>query len=264
MRRQLRYSAAMTLGVVLAACGAPDAMDAFEPGETARVVRILDGDGLVLDTGQSVRLVGIEAPSFGRDGESNAPFAEESRRILEDLVLGREVRLHYAGLTRDRYDRALAHVETIDRLGPRYWVNEELVRRGAVRVRAFPDTSLGAEVLASVEEDARAAGVGLWRLREYQPRDARDLPDDERGFIILQGILGMREPPRGEAFSCRRVLLGSAIVVRIETGAMSACDAPEGQRVEVRGWLSNGALYLNATVNLQARPSPAMADISQD
>jgi len=34
-----------------------------QPGEHGRVVRVIDGDALVLDTGQSVRLVGIEAPA---------------------------------------------------------------------------------------------------------------------------------------------------------------------------------------------------------
>ncbi|MEO0467697.1 MAG: thermonuclease family protein [Pseudomonadota bacterium] len=258
------YSIAVTLTGALAACGAPGPMDAFEPGETARVVRIIDGDALVLDTGQSVRLVGVEAPSFGRNGEPDAPHAEDSRRMLEDLVLGREVRLYYAGLTRDRYDRALAHVETADRLGPPYWVNDELVRRGAVRVRAYPDTSLGADALHVSEQIARETDAGLWAVRAYQPRDARDVSEEDRGFTLVTGILGRRDPPRGDEFSCRRVLLGSELTVRIEPGALAACDAPEGQRVEVRGWLSNGALYLNASVNLQALPGVPMAENTAD
>jgi endonuclease YncB( thermonuclease family) len=47
----------------LAACSAPDPLAGTQPREHGRVVRVIDGDALVLDTGQSVRLVGIEAPA---------------------------------------------------------------------------------------------------------------------------------------------------------------------------------------------------------
>jgi len=48
----------------LAACNtSEDPLDELAVGERGRVVRVLDGDALVLDTGQSVRLVGVEAPA---------------------------------------------------------------------------------------------------------------------------------------------------------------------------------------------------------
>ena len=37
--------------------------DGLPKGEAGRVVRIIDGDALVLDTGLVVRLAGIEAPT---------------------------------------------------------------------------------------------------------------------------------------------------------------------------------------------------------
>ncbi|MEH6411849.1 MAG: hypothetical protein V7741_15080 [Hyphomonas sp.] len=47
----------------LAACSAPNPLAETQPGEHGRVVRVIDGDALVLDTRQSVRLIGIEAPA---------------------------------------------------------------------------------------------------------------------------------------------------------------------------------------------------------
>jgi endonuclease YncB( thermonuclease family) len=64
--------------------------------------------------------------------------------MLEDMALGREVQLFYAGLTRDRYDRTLAHVMTTDALGPDLWLNREMVARGGARVRVYPDTAVRA------------------------------------------------------------------------------------------------------------------------
>lgn len=237
--------------LLLSACSRDGPLDAFEPGERGRVVRVLDGDALVLDTGQSVRLVGIEAPARGRGERPGQPYAGEAARQLEDLVLGREVRLYYAGLTRDRYDRALAHVVTTDRLGPSAWVNLSLVEGGAARVRLYPDTSRGADPLFAAEASAREAQQGLWRMRDYAILDARDAPRDMRGFVILDGVLGPRAPSDDHETSCMRDLMGSDLRIRVAASAISACDLPLGLRIEVRGWFSSGELDLNAAGNLR-------------
>jgi len=93
-----RANAVFGLVMALAACSAQkDPLDELVVGERGRVVRVLDGDALVLDTGQSVRLVGIEAPAAPyRDREGEAGY-ETAKRLLEDMVLGREVELRYAG-----------------------------------------------------------------------------------------------------------------------------------------------------------------------
>lgn len=97
-------------------------------------MRVFDGDALSLDTGRSVRLIGIEAPAAPYRNREGEPGYETSKRVLEDMELGREVELRFAGLTRDRYDRALAHVVTTDALGPRLWLNSEMVKKGGARV----------------------------------------------------------------------------------------------------------------------------------
>lgn len=97
-------------------------------------MRVFDGDALSLDTGWSVRLICIEAPAAPYRNREGEPGYETSKRVLEDMELGREVELRFAGLTRDRYDRALAHVVTTDALGPRLWLNSEMVKKGGARV----------------------------------------------------------------------------------------------------------------------------------
>ncbi len=234
-------------------------MSGFQRGETGRVVRVIDGDAVVLDTGQSVRLVGVEAPAFGRNGAPDEPHAAEARRRLEDMVLGRRVRLYYSGLTRDRYDRALAHLCTEDRLGPVVWVNLELVSAGAVRVRVYPDTASGSDALFAAEAGAMAARRGLWARRAYAVKDARDLADTAPGFLILSGILGPRRPGPFEDTACARSLLGSEVMVTVDLPAMAACDLETGQRVQVRGWYREGRLRLNAADNLRPLASETLA-----
>ena len=112
------------------ACEPAPYFDSMEPGETGRVVRIADGDTLYLHTGQSVRLVSIESPSLGYRDREPALFAELSKRMLEDLAQGREIQLYYPGLTRDRYQRALAHAVTIDGKGAPVWLNRAMLEAG--------------------------------------------------------------------------------------------------------------------------------------
>lgn len=151
----------LTCLALLAGCAKSHPLDAPEPGERGRVVRILEGDALVLDTGQSVRLAGIEAPARPWKDSEGEPFQDKSRRMLEDMALGREVQLFYAGLTRDKYDRALAQVRTMDALGPDLWLNAEMLRRGGARMRVYPDTARGSETIPALEAEAREAKRGL-------------------------------------------------------------------------------------------------------
>lgn len=78
--------------LLLGGCGPSDPMAQFQPSERGHVSRMVDGDALVLNTGQSVRLIGIEAPAPERRDRSGEDFAKESARMLEDVALGlREV-----------------------------------------------------------------------------------------------------------------------------------------------------------------------------
>lgn len=246
MRKGLAHVAAALL--IVTACDKTDPLSQMQPGERGRVVRIIDGDALVLDTGQSVRLVGLEAPAMNWRDNDPDPFAEDASRMLEDMVMGREVRLFYPGLTRDRYDRALAHVETVDAKGPRFWLNEELLRRGGARLRVYPDTSAGSEALVQAEREARSEELGLWEEAAYLPLQARAIERETRGFLIVLAELGSEAPVPAENYgarpACARSTADRALVIDIARGAEALCDLPAGTVGEFRGWVSGGRLDL--------------------
>ncbi len=111
--------------------------------------------------------------------------------------MGREVRLYYPGLTRDRYDRALAHVETTDAKGPDFWVNEEMLRRGGARLRIYPDTSAGSEALV---EKARTrtfhSRADAEAARAADVAEAAAARDSLESFYVSEGWID-RGDPRG-------------------------------------------------------------------
>ena len=233
----------------LAACGASSPLPDMQHGEVGRVVRIIDGDALVLDTGQSVRLASIEAPVLRvRDGEPDV-YAEEAARALEDLTMGRRVRLYYPGLTRDRYDRALAHIVTEDGAGREVWVNMELVRTGATRVRLYPDTDARGDELMLAEEEAREANIGIWKKRAYKVRKADRIASDFQGFIVLSAELDQRTPR--ERGGCTWSLRRATISLEVYSEAASACDLAKGANVRLRGYLSDNRLRLEHPLHAQ-------------
>ncbi len=244
----------------ITACSKDGPLESMQPGERGRVVRVIDGDALVLDTGQSVRLVGIEAPVLRPRYGDPDPYAETSARLLEDLVMGREVKLFYPGLTRDRYDRALAHLETIDGAGPKIWVNIELVRQGGVRVRLYPDTDARGDLLLAAETDARKDGAGLWSLNAYQPIHAENIEADQRGFSLIDGVLGTdadapAEPGRRQIL-CSRRMEGADLIIDMTFSARAACSTPAGSHVLLRGWVNKGRMELVHPLHLELISEP--------
>jgi micrococcal nuclease len=121
----------------------------------AHVVSVTDGDTIrvLLPDGSNepVRLIGIDAP------EDGSLLDREATAYLEELVLGKDVRLVVDVSDRDRFDRLLRYVY----LGELF-VNEEMVRAGlAVAKRYEPDTAM-ASVLEAAQRGAEQAALGLF------------------------------------------------------------------------------------------------------
>lgn len=237
---------------LLCACGPAHPLDALPRGETGRVVRIIDGDALVLDTGLSVRLAGIEAPAPERRNRPGAPYADQSSRLLEDMAMGRRVRLYYPGITRDRYDRALAYVRTDDALGPDLWLNMEMIRAGAARARIYPDTAMMGEVLIDTELTARQAETGLWALPAYEVLMASNMPADAQGFYLVRGELGAVEDAQDDREACRREFGAAGLRLLVRSGAAQLCDEDKSEgQVRVRGYVRDGTLEVTHTYNIE-------------
>lgn len=168
---------ACAIALFLAACGPQ--LDGLEAGETSRAVRAFNGDMLVLESGLRVFLAEIDAPRGEQD------YASQANAELEALALHREVLLAYGGerrwIGRPREgestpppEAALAHVFVKSEGGRWFWLQHELVARGAAFVRPRHDNHARSAQLASLERQARASGRGLWARRAWRTLDARE------------------------------------------------------------------------------------------
>ena len=65
----------------------------LRPAPAALVVRIVDGDTLVLAGGAKVRVLGIDAPEMERDGHPADFLAHKAKAVLADLTLNKTIAL---------------------------------------------------------------------------------------------------------------------------------------------------------------------------
>ena len=122
--------------------------------ETVTVTRVIDGDTIVIATGQLVRYIGIDTPEINPKIEAYGFAAWEANR---ELVEGKEITLECDISETDKYGRLLRYVYIDD-----IFVNAELVRRGLAEAKAYPPDTKHQEYLEELEAVAREAGQGIW------------------------------------------------------------------------------------------------------
>lgn len=129
--------------------------------ERAVVERVIDGDTIVLGSGERVRLLGIDTPERGEC------YFTEARDYLAWWLDRVEVSLEADGRDTDEYGRLLRYVFTNRVWGgtastTEFLVNDALVREGYARTMPIGDARQYREQFKESEQAARAAGAGRW------------------------------------------------------------------------------------------------------
>lgn len=120
----------------------------------AVVLRVIDGDTIVLKDGRKLRLIGIDAPEKGR------PYFEEAKKKLKELLEGKEVTLEKDVSEKDRYGRLLRYLWLGSTL-----VNLEMVRQGFAFCYTYPPDVKYQDKILQAERKAREKKIGLWASR---------------------------------------------------------------------------------------------------
>ena len=97
---------------------------AADPIPRAFVQRVIDGDTFVLDNGERVRFIGVNAPEM--TPKPPEPGAEAATKFVKDKVEGKHVWLEADGDDRDRYGRLRRYIWLQRPADPR---NEQEIRR---------------------------------------------------------------------------------------------------------------------------------------
>ena len=185
---------------------------------TISSVEIIDGDTFRLETGEKVRLIGIDAP------ELSQPGGELSREYLTHLLLGKPITLEKGYEDRDNYNRLLRFVYIND-----LCINEEMIRQGYAEARYLPESPI-CEYYLQLEIQAETTRAGLWSDNVFQPRSCIDwdanLPvvswseaeNYYNQYVIVEGIII-------NTFNSGRVcFLNFHTNYQYFTAVISACD----------------------------------------
>lgn len=155
-----RWGIGLLVGVValiavIARCEAP------RRAVRGRVVEVVDGDTVVVTTGDAVRLtvrlLGVDTPETKKPGVPVQCFGPEASRYTHARLEGREVTLTFDVERHDKYGRTLAAV-SVD--GHDY--ARDLIANGYARVLSIAPNRRNARTYLGLELDARRDRRGLW------------------------------------------------------------------------------------------------------
>jgi micrococcal nuclease len=152
-----------------AAVAAPRASE-YPPIE-ARVAATVQADTLRLDSGQKVRLLGVDAPETTDPDQPLEFFGGEAFRYTQEKAEGRRVRIEFGPRRMDNFGRLLGYVYVLpeDRM-----LNVDLLESGHAHAwTGEPMDDAMAARFREAETLARTRHLGLWNVekREASRRD---------------------------------------------------------------------------------------------
>ncbi len=137
------------------------------------VTRVVDGDTLQLESGEKVRLIGIDTPEMH---ESNKLYRDAQRakenittiqklgrrsyQFTRELVEGKRVSLEFDVERYDKYKRLLAYVYLKDN---NLFVNAEIVKQGYASLMTYPPNVKYVGLFQKLYQEARDNRRGLWQ-----------------------------------------------------------------------------------------------------
>ncbi len=209
-------------------------------GESVAIKTVYDGDTLTLKDGRKIRLIGVNTPERGRNGQPDEALALAAKQAVQSaLQTGssrqRDVRLYLGREQSDSYGRKLGHVFVDGQNLAAILLNKGL----AWHVVVPPNIGL-ASCFAAAENSARRQGKGLWR---------NSLPQ----FVATKNIKqGGYQRVRG---TVRKVSFAKAWWINFDDGFVaviypenqpyfdqSIVSGWRGKKLEIEGWVY-GAKY---------------------
>ena len=164
-KRLLGVLGAVIIAIALAASRQDAGPPAVAGGDVA-VVRIVDGDTLVVTGGVRVRLIGINTPESVDPRRPVECFGKEASAALGRLVPpGTTVRLVHDVERTDRFGRTLAYLY---RQPDGLFVNAALVEQGFAEPATYPPNVAHAGEFAALARHAREGRAGLWSACQFR------------------------------------------------------------------------------------------------
>jgi micrococcal nuclease len=122
------------------------------------VTKIIDGDTVVLDSGDTLKYLGISAPRLKKNEGGPEFFSREAARQNKSFVLMKKVHLEFEGPKKDAEGRLLAYVFV-----KKTFVNGEMVKLGCAKAASPSFNGKYRTIIAEYEKRASDKSLGLWQ-----------------------------------------------------------------------------------------------------
>lgn len=122
------------------------------------VIQVVDGDTIILENGERVRLIGVDTTEKLHPLKPAEYFSNEATEFTKRLVKGKQVRLEYDTEKWGKYGRLLAYVYLLDGT----FVNAEIIKHGyGFAYTKYPFKYK--EQFISLEKEAQREKHGYWK-----------------------------------------------------------------------------------------------------
>ena len=209
---------------------------------TATVDYVIDGDTVILDNEEKVRLIGINAPETEYQDRPAQPYSLEAKLALQELVLDKSVVVVPGRQETDRFGRTLAHLFVKNGIN----VQKALLQKGYAVVIAVPPNIDHIQEYDQVEQSAREKQLGIWRISETVVDLDQSKPDIAPGFhIVSAAVSRMWQSKRNKYLE-----LGQHLSIQIPARFWESywkdsnwnergLEELIGAKVEARGWVTH-------------------------
>ncbi|OUR72024.1 nuclease [Methylophaga sp. 41_12_T18] len=198
------------------------------------VAKVYDGDTIILENGERVRLLGINTPEIESRLRQGEQGGQQAKLWLQKKLQQGQVYLEYDQQRRDKYKRLLAHCFLADD----EHLNLTIVAQGLATVTIIPPNLRYSEELTSAQQHAELAQLGIWSQAKTKPRPVEQLSKaNSKGW--QRYLATATSIKHGRSYV--RLMLSKNVDLRIAKTNLHLFPELEtylNQALEVRGWAS--------------------------
>ncbi len=167
----MKLKSLLSLYLSFLIAGQAIAKEACQPNEyhsQVKVAQVIDGDTVKLESGQFVRLIGIDTPEINHDNlEQSEPLAVAAQAYLKQLIgPDLQVSMVLDKALLDPYNRMLAHLFNHKNEN----IQQKLVENGYADAHVYGENSLFWQCYYQAEISARQKNKGIWQYPQFQPK----------------------------------------------------------------------------------------------
>jgi endonuclease YncB( thermonuclease family) len=132
--------------------------------ESAKIMRVVDGDTVELEDGRRVRLLNLDTPETVKPNTPVKCYGKEASDFSKKYLTDKVVQLVADKEANDKYGRALRmiYLEGKDTSKPEESFNAELIRNGFGKVVVYNPNKTFEKPLRQLEQEAKDKNIGVW------------------------------------------------------------------------------------------------------